>query len=372
MEKELKDPMFKLMDAIRKLFSPSANISDFVEVLTQDILLNIVKAMRTIVDALLNTLRYGISAFKSVITKKIQIPLFSELYKKYISDSDLTLLDGLSLVVAIPVTVLTKIATGKAPNDITGIKFDDILDGKLSGPQILSFNQFSYPTGLMAMPIAAIIQTVLTELPMLDSPALYAGIPVPAGDFGIKKVFNIMLSILTYVVRLSSIPCFHKDAPPAQGLRWSCWLMGAAQTGVSIILRHNDSKPAQMILALTNSLFASANFILTLIIKQEEWRTDYPNKNKLYIVIEGVSATFFAVSSLSGDAAQWDSIGKDISPTNASLSKVSSDQPFPDPETKDALLGISDVSLGLAFLVLGYEYVDRWKLLEYFGIPEKI
>ncbi|KAK0634072.1 hypothetical protein B0T14DRAFT_508339 [Immersiella caudata] len=51
----------------------------------------------------------AIAAFRDVINKKIKVPIFSKLYKQ-ISGRDLTVLDFMSLILAIPTTVIAKVA----------------------------------------------------------------------------------------------------------------------------------------------------------------------------------------------------------------------------------------------------------------------
>lgn len=52
--------------------------------------------------------------------KPIKIPVFSALWRK-ISGSDLTIFDAISLIIAIPTTIMAKIVTGEKPPQIEGL-----------------------------------------------------------------------------------------------------------------------------------------------------------------------------------------------------------------------------------------------------------
>jgi hypothetical protein len=73
-------------------------------------------AIRGIVKGLFGAVKGLIVLIKKVGNAPIEIPIFSWLWRK-ISGSPLTLVDAISLIVAIPTTVFAKLITGEAPPD---------------------------------------------------------------------------------------------------------------------------------------------------------------------------------------------------------------------------------------------------------------
>lgn len=71
--------------------------------------------IRAIVDVLLNGLATLIDAALTVLTTKVHIPYISDLLKKYLGIGEMSVLDVGSLILAIPVTIGTKLITGQAP-----------------------------------------------------------------------------------------------------------------------------------------------------------------------------------------------------------------------------------------------------------------
>jgi hypothetical protein len=82
-----------------------------IDILLGDVLLSIAQAAGDLLIQVLGLLIEGVIA---ALTSKLEIPVLSWLYKKY-TDADLTFLDLVCLVAAIPATILGKIVTGHTP-----------------------------------------------------------------------------------------------------------------------------------------------------------------------------------------------------------------------------------------------------------------
>jgi hypothetical protein len=68
------------------------------------------------------------------INETIKIPVLSALYRKVSGGADLTLLDAISLVIAIPATIVFKLVEGKSPSNMEGAEWltkPNALRGKL-------------------------------------------------------------------------------------------------------------------------------------------------------------------------------------------------------------------------------------------------
>ncbi|KAJ6489741.1 hypothetical protein C8R45DRAFT_929059 [Mycena sanguinolenta] len=92
------------------------SVGQLLEKLGIDLLRNILKIIRTIADGIIDLVADFITLAQKLMNTVIDIPLLSPLYK-WISGNDLTALDAMSLLIAIPTTVLFKIITGKKPSD---------------------------------------------------------------------------------------------------------------------------------------------------------------------------------------------------------------------------------------------------------------
>ncbi|KAF7345213.1 Vegetative incompatibility protein HET-E-1-like protein 20 [Mycena sanguinolenta] len=95
------------------------SLGQMLEKFGVDLLRNILKIIRTIADGIIDLVADFITLAQKLMNTVIDIPLLSPLYK-WMSGNDLTALDAMSLLIAIPTTVLFKIITGKKPSDSLG------------------------------------------------------------------------------------------------------------------------------------------------------------------------------------------------------------------------------------------------------------
>ena len=122
----------------------SLSVGQVLQKLGVDVLLGVIDVVRTLVVGLVDLGALVIQDFKTYMNYEINIPVFSALYKEFISGgTPLSVLDGLCMLVAIPVTIMSKLLTGSAPPDMTGLNYDDLVDGKVTDPtQLLQINHF--------------------------------------------------------------------------------------------------------------------------------------------------------------------------------------------------------------------------------------
>lgn len=114
--KELDDQLSKIGSDITNLFKKegSINANDVIDV-CKSLLKAGITAVRGIVKGLLKLVKVFISKLSQLGNAEIDIPIFSWLYKKITKGHALTLFDAISLIVAIPTTIFSKLITGKAP-----------------------------------------------------------------------------------------------------------------------------------------------------------------------------------------------------------------------------------------------------------------
>lgn len=106
------------VDYLSKAFKDMENFFSFllsgILAAVKGIIHVILDGSKEIVSGLFEILGELFAAVKALITAKIDIPLISEIYS-WLSDQDMSLLDMASLFIALPVTLVEKLTTGKVP-----------------------------------------------------------------------------------------------------------------------------------------------------------------------------------------------------------------------------------------------------------------
>jgi hypothetical protein len=138
--------METLSDDIVLLFKKGGNslsVGEILQKLGVDVLIGLIDVIRNVVVGLIAEGALILQDLKT-FNYKINIPIFSVLYKKFISGgTDLTVLDGLSMLLTIPITIFGKLMTGKALPDMTSLNYGALVDGKITDPtQLQNINEF--------------------------------------------------------------------------------------------------------------------------------------------------------------------------------------------------------------------------------------
>ena len=159
----LGDMLHDVGRSIFDMFNPTSSTSpkEVLSELGTDLLLDVLDGIKEIANGLAQIGSSLLNDFKSALNYKITIPVFSFLYKEFLSGgSDLTVLDGLALILAIPVTIATKLIKSEAPPDMTTINYSDLFDGAVSKDVTMQFNEFANVTTLCCRPIISVIEAV--------------------------------------------------------------------------------------------------------------------------------------------------------------------------------------------------------------------
>jgi hypothetical protein len=93
------------------------SVGELFKALGNHVLIVLLDVIKKLVVGVLRVGAQVLSDIKDVMNRGIHIPVFSALYKKILG-KDLSVLDELSLIIAIPVTVFTKATSGKKPFDL--------------------------------------------------------------------------------------------------------------------------------------------------------------------------------------------------------------------------------------------------------------
>ncbi|KAK3808997.1 MAG: hypothetical protein J3R72DRAFT_481024 [Linnemannia gamsii] len=115
--KDMETDLSKFWKDLTKNFSSSKSFS-LADVFTDtgiDIAVTLVDFMQHIVVGFLKVTDLIVSTLKTTINTPLNIPLLSPLYKKMTNGKELTLLDAISLLIAIPTTVMYKLIHGHSP-----------------------------------------------------------------------------------------------------------------------------------------------------------------------------------------------------------------------------------------------------------------
>ncbi len=102
-------------DLLAVLQGDNPTLGEVLAVLTVDVVGGLVVIARQIVDALFSVLDDIIAFVMGALSAPVNIPLISGLYKLIAGGSQLSVLDGFALLLAIPVTLIYKVVAGEAP-----------------------------------------------------------------------------------------------------------------------------------------------------------------------------------------------------------------------------------------------------------------
>lgn len=337
------------------LFSRQQNSIGTKQVLQKlgvDILLGIIDAIRSVIVGLVKMGAQILSDFKGYINLNINIPIFSALYKQFISGgTNLTLLDGLAFIIAIPVTILTKLVTDRSPIDLTSVNYNDLVNGKITDPARLSnINGFMSAMALTSNGLHGLSQALdmlpfgastSKESPTVNHSGEKSRIEQQSAKFRNthplkilleqqsnfsghdaegKKVTQILTDwrlLLGVVAKAATIPT--DSDLPGYPIRWISWLLGCSSTFINAAIRSIEAGGAtaaarKKALGATDGVIALINYALICTINGLEFKTDnFPGKDNAFTTFQVLGSTFDVISS-EGSAVANIASGKMDSP----------------------------------------------------------
>ncbi|KAL2670302.1 hypothetical protein Neosp_014769 [[Neocosmospora] mangrovei] len=115
----------RLGDNVRILFALTNEVSigTLLTSLGFELLEDILDVVESLLMAFLGCVGELLVLIADKMNEQIKIPVLSALYRKVSGGADLTLLDAFSLVVAVPATIVFKIAMGKSPSGMDGVEW---------------------------------------------------------------------------------------------------------------------------------------------------------------------------------------------------------------------------------------------------------
>ncbi|OAP62182.1 hypothetical protein AYL99_04385 [Fonsecaea erecta] len=119
---QMEQLMTRLISNFGDVFKTSTpSLDQIFAKLGIDLLEDLLGLIQAVIAAILGAFSEILLLFTDGINQPIQIPILSALYKKISRGSQMTILDVVALLLAIPATILFKIVTGKKPKDMEGV-----------------------------------------------------------------------------------------------------------------------------------------------------------------------------------------------------------------------------------------------------------
>ncbi|KAE8376935.1 hypothetical protein BDV26DRAFT_293617 [Aspergillus bertholletiae] len=276
-----------------------AKVEDVLKHLSAEVMVKAVDIIKTLVDGFLDVLTTILEEFKSLLEKKISIPVISQLYEAKVG-SPLTVLDGLALLVAFPTTVLHKMIYKKTPVDATKTDYKTLISGQPLSSTTYSLDCLFGTTHLFSQIFMQITDAIGITLGANYYSSALISVEDGAGlwdEYGrrIKNVFSVIGVVVG--VPFATLP--HMD------LRWSSWALAAAKAGTSILLRYITSGAKEKIFAVVEGVFGTASFGLIIAVKVLEFKASEDTPGKTWTTFDMIAATATEVGMITGDVARF-------------------------------------------------------------------
>jgi hypothetical protein len=208
---ELQGRITKVSSDIAALFKKEGGISgDDVINVSKGVLKVALSTLRGLVTSILRLVQKLCAEAIKLGNKDIKIPIFSALWRT-ISGSELTLFDAISLIIAIPTTLMAKIVTGEKPPQIDGLDRElvkRIIDGDETVDADVSYN---FDVLKAEIALGLVVSKGIWNLIKIGYKAIKSGTEgvLKATDSGPTGFFDMMG--IVFDVRISSIletcPC---------------------------------------------------------------------------------------------------------------------------------------------------------------------
>lgn len=256
------------------------------EKILENFLTQIVNGMKTLTDSMFDGIEKVLSMLKDFLNAKIDIPVFSALYKRF-TGSDLSVLNVMALIIAIPGTIISKLAGNEAlPTFKAGdykAMVDNVVHGTSAEKVLLPFNVFANIAGVAAMGITMLCSVVsfgsihAGRPPTPSSPtAPLAGLAAAAAKRGDGKAFNWGVLIDTGILILHLIVIPTDDKLPSHVLRLASWLVSMLASLVAFSLHLASKfigKVKDKIRAVVDIIFEIVMFSLEVTVRVDEVNT---------------------------------------------------------------------------------------------------
>lgn len=168
---DLSDRSSGLVTDLAKLLTKGGvSASEVLKVLGGGLLGIVIGLVKNVVLGLMEVASDIIQAIKAVLDWKVHIPVVTPLLE-WLGVPAFSLLDAVSLILAMPVTVLAKTITGKAPTRIQSFDYSAMVAGKLDKASLLAYNDLASYVGITYSIIDTIVKTIkITTSTVVEPP----------------------------------------------------------------------------------------------------------------------------------------------------------------------------------------------------------
>ena len=178
--------------------------------LTKDVAKAGVTTIQKLVVSLIQAFQKVLQLISEYGNAEINIPIFSKLYEM-VTGHKLTAFDAISLLIAIPTTIFTKIITGKAPPKIANLNAD-LLDALVFGnttatvtPQLqLDFNTVTTGLTVSGTLVGVIVNVIKFDIGLLNEGTGGAIEALSSSVF--IELFSVILDMFSTINQLPSDP----------------------------------------------------------------------------------------------------------------------------------------------------------------------
>ncbi|KAE9371700.1 hypothetical protein N431DRAFT_559154 [Stipitochalara longipes BDJ] len=378
----LQKTMETISDGLVLLFvedGKSISVEQVLQKIGVDVLIGIVDAFKTLIVGLIKLGADILDDLKTYLNYELNIPVFSALWKKYVSGGKpFTLLSGLSFLLAIPLTVVSKLITGAAPPDMTNVNYNGLVDGTITDhTELLKINSFMSVTSTTANTLKGVIAGIAAISPIVSSDGKVNGDQHHKQDLHLAKFLgpNALQRLLEQeqlllddafplialdwqlalglVTRIPSIP-FDK-APPGYPIRWVSFFLGCGNTLIRAAIRKvtlGGVSPATRAkaLAVLEGVVALINFALISAVNGMELTEEWNGKDDTVTTLRVFSSVFDLISTLGADGAIL----------------------TPEPQTKGACVIANYTGLAFSGIITGAVQVMKIQNGEYNWIMTKL
>ncbi|CDM32792.1 unnamed protein product [Penicillium roqueforti FM164] len=281
-----------------------------------------IDGVEKLTELLLNIIKTIINKFNGLLTTPINVPIFSSIYKMWISPgNELTILDALALIIAIPATVIAKLATGDKLPAIPRGRYAAIIKKMADGQSAkdADFNKFAAITGAATFGISLVLSvpdsisplafesgTDLYEELLVEQPSptasLVALADLSGSSGGGKVTLEHILDAVVLIYTLHSIPKNKEN--PGYTLQMIGWFVSLFNSGFNILL-HFVTALSKMVVdkvrAVMDAILQAIVYSLSVATSVLEIKTPHwKGKNDTDSGLDIATHTFLLLGSWSG------------------------------------------------------------------------
>ncbi|KAL8867094.1 MAG: hypothetical protein Q9174_005883 [Haloplaca sp. 1 TL-2023] len=301
--------LVKLCDALSdKFFGTGKKIDvDVMFTILGDVLTGAIDGVAEIVDTLMSFAIKFIKLIKEYGNKEIKIPIFSPLYKKVSGGHELTVFDAVSLLVAIPTTVLIKCVTGKAPPKFSE-KIDSSFlrrihntkDSTISKQTRIDYNTLKTGAGISFVLLATAWKGIkfLCSLARKGTAGALKLLEKTKSPF---PAFTILSMGLECIGLMCSIPTISEDLPGSTLRHWIVTLstVRVGTNAIFMILGWDGNDVGEKFLLGVDAVIALAKFGLYQAVCVEELNAvGWKEKNPEMTAVGSVACVFSTSASV--------------------------------------------------------------------------